>query len=181
MFAPDVSKTAFSTHICHYEFKVMPFGLTNTPATFQSLMNNVFKDFIRKFVLVFFDDILIYSPSLQEHVSHLQQIFTLLRHHQPFLKKSKCCFAKAELDYLGYVISASGISAPIMASKCLTTPTHNLYPLPTPTFPLSSPFGLKTNTCKFQCLSNTGKTFQTWDILPTMKVRSSFQDHNSVL
>jgi hypothetical protein len=106
----DVEKTAFRTHHAHFEFLVMSFGLMNAPATFQSLMNTVLQPFLRKFVLVFFDDILIYSTSWTEHLQHLRAVFTVLRDHQLHLKRSKCAFATDSVAYLGHVISAAGVA-----------------------------------------------------------------------
>jgi len=90
----DEAKTAFKTHHDHWEFRVMPFGLTNAPATFQALMNTIFQPLLRKCVLVFVDDILIYSKSLTEHLEHLTHVFNILNQHQLYLKKSKCSFAQ---------------------------------------------------------------------------------------
>ena len=93
MLPEDEYKTAFKTHHGHYQFKVMPFGLTNAPATFQCVMNQILQPYLRKFVLVFLDDILIYSKTLEDHQQHLQQVLDTLRHHQLYLKESKCTFA----------------------------------------------------------------------------------------
>ncbi|KAH0716239.1 hypothetical protein KY285_007584 [Solanum tuberosum] len=106
----DVEKTSFRTHEGHYEFLVMPFGLSNTPSTFQATMNEVFRMYLRRFVLVFFDDILIYSPTWEEHLLHLQTVLDLLRQHQLVAKRSKCQFGQTTVDYLGHVISKQGLS-----------------------------------------------------------------------
>lgn len=94
MLPQDEYKTAFKAHHGNYQFKVMSFGLTNTPTTFQCIMNDVLQPYLRKFVMVSLDDILIYIPSLAAHIDHLQQILSVLRQHKLFLKQSKCSFAQ---------------------------------------------------------------------------------------
>jgi hypothetical protein len=106
----DEAKTDFKSHHIHYEFKVMSFGLTGAPATFQNTMNMVLAPLLRKGVLVFNDDILIYSKTMEEHAQLLRQVLALLHQHQLKVKHGKCAFARSKLVYLGHVIGADGVS-----------------------------------------------------------------------
>jgi hypothetical protein len=110
MRPPDVHKTVFRTHDDFYEFLVMPFGLCNAPATFQALMNDVLRPFLRRFVLVFFDDILIYNKTWADHLRHIRAILAELHHHAHFVKRSKCIFGSPSVAYLGHIISAQGVA-----------------------------------------------------------------------
>jgi hypothetical protein len=126
MAATEEFKTAFKTHHGHYQFKVMPFGLCNAAATFQCIMNSVLESFLRRFVIVFMDDILVYSRSLSEHASHLRQVLTLLKEQKFFVKLSKCAFAQEELEYLGHIISGVGVATDPRKTQAMTewpTPT----------------------------------------------------------
>ncbi|KAM2774297.1 hypothetical protein COP1_019197 [Malus domestica] len=105
----DVPKMAFKTHYGHYEFLVMPFGLTNAPTTFMRLMNEVFQQYLDKFVSVFIDDILVYSKPKADHIRHLNLVLKKLREHQLYAKFSKCQFWLNEVAFLGHVVSAQGI------------------------------------------------------------------------
>jgi len=106
----DMQKTAFRTRYGHYEFVVMPFGLTNAPAIFMDLINRVFRSYLDKFVVVFIDDILIYSSSQMEHAYHLREVLETLRRNKLYAKLSKCEFWLNEVVFLGHVISEKGIS-----------------------------------------------------------------------
>ena len=87
-----------------YEFLVMPFGLTNAPATFCTLMNQVFHDYLDKFIVVYLEDIVIYSHTLEEHKRHMEMVFQRLRENKLFVKKEKCSFAQDHIKFLGHII-----------------------------------------------------------------------------
>jgi hypothetical protein len=106
----DIPKTAFITKYGLYEFTVMSFGLTNAPAFFMNLMNNVFMDYLDKFVVVFIDDILIYSQSEEDHAGHLRMVLQRLREHQLYAKLSKCEFWIDEVMFLGHIINKEGLA-----------------------------------------------------------------------
>ncbi|MGL5500526.1 MAG: reverse transcriptase/ribonuclease H family protein, partial [Plesiomonas shigelloides] len=105
----DVPKTAFRSSIGHFEYKVLPFGLTNAPATFQNVMNDIFRPYLHKFVLVYLDDILVYSRNVEEHKRHLRIVLSTLRAHQFYAKREKCQIGKSELSYLGHIVSKEGL------------------------------------------------------------------------
>jgi hypothetical protein len=105
----DIKKTAFRCHFGHFEFLVMSFGLTNASATFQSCMNHIFRGQLRKYLLVFFDDILIHNRTWDEHLAHLEEVLGIMQAQSLYSKESKCEFGMRELMYLGHIISEQGI------------------------------------------------------------------------
>lgn len=105
----DIHKTAFRTRYGHYEFRVLPFGLCNAPATFQRLMHDIFWEFLDKFVVIYLDDIIVYSKTEDEHLQHLQQVFEVIQRHELYIQPEKCAFFTERIDFLGHFISAEGI------------------------------------------------------------------------
>ena len=105
----DVPKTAFRTRYVHYEFLVMPFGLTNALTAFMDLMNRVFRPYVDQFVVVFIDDILVYSKDAQEHEHHLRIVLETLREKKLYVKLNKCDFWLKEVSFLGHIVSVEGI------------------------------------------------------------------------
>ncbi|KAL0192360.1 hypothetical protein M9458_010656 [Cirrhinus mrigala] len=108
--AGDEWKTAFSTTSGHYEYRVMPFGLANSPSCFQSFVNEVFRDMLNRWVIVYIDDILVYSRSLPEHINHVRLVLQRLIKHQLYAKEEKCEFHRDTISFLGYIISAEGVA-----------------------------------------------------------------------
>jgi hypothetical protein len=108
--ASDIPKTTFTTRYGIYEYTLMSFGLTNAPAYFMYLMNKVFMEYLDKFVVVFIDDILIFSKNKEEHAEHLRLVLQKLREHKFYAKRSKCEFWLKEVSFLGHVVSNGGIS-----------------------------------------------------------------------
>ncbi|CAN6322178.1 unnamed protein product [Urochloa humidicola] len=137
-------KTAFQTHFGHFEFRVMAFGLTGAPGTFQSAMNITLAPYLRKFVLVFFDDILIYSRTLEEHIVHIKLVFELLDKDQWKIKLSKCSFAQRSISYLGHTISEAGVGRDPEKIAAIST-----WPTPTTAKELRSFLGLAGYYRKF--------------------------------
>jgi hypothetical protein len=123
----DIPKTAFRTRYGHYEFLVMPFGLCNAPATFQYLMNSIFKPILDRFVIVYLDDILIFSKTRQEHLADLDAVLKILQEHHLYANLNKCEFARDEVQYLGHIVNAHGVlpdPAKIKAIRDWPIPAH---------------------------------------------------------
>ena len=106
----DIAKSTFRSRYGHYEFVVMSFGLTNAPAAFMDLMNRVFRPYLDHFVIVFIDDILVYSRNLKQHAKHLKMVLQMLREAQLYAKLSKCEFWLDKVGFLGHVVSVEGVS-----------------------------------------------------------------------
>jgi transposase InsO family protein len=140
----DVPKTAFRTPEGLFQWRVLPFGLTNAPATFQTAMNTIFKPFLNKFVLVYLDDILVYSKTPAEHCQHLRQVFGLLREHKLYANAKKCSFAQSAVAYLGHVVSKDGVKVDPRKTAAVIN-----WPPPTNLAELRSFLGLATYFRKF--------------------------------
>jgi transposase InsO family protein len=140
----DVAKTAFRTRYGHFEYLVMPFGLTNAPATFMALMQSIFGPHLDSFVIVFLDDILIYSKTADEHERHIRIVLDLLRQHKLYAKESKCEFFQTSTSFLGHVVSRDGLSMEPTKVKAVMD-----WPTPTDVSDLRSFLGLAGYYRKF--------------------------------
>jgi len=133
----DRHKTAFRTRYGHYEFNVMPFGLTNAPATFQTLMNDIFRDLLDVCVIVYLNDILVYSRNAEDHEQHLRQVLQRLKEHQLYARLSKCSFFASSTEYLGHIVDGDGLRPNSRLIQAITE-----FPRPKPLKELQSFLGL---------------------------------------
>src|SRR4030095_1065017 len=140
----DRYKTAFRTQYGHYEFNVMPFGLTNAPTTFQTLINDIFRDLLDICVIVYLADILIYFKNKDEHEHHLRQVLQRLKDHQLYAKLSKCTFFANSIEYLGHIVDGEGLRPNPQLIQALMD-----FPRPTNLKELQSFLGLATYYRKF--------------------------------
>ena len=115
----DIHKTAFVSRYGSFEYTVMPFGLCNAPATFQRVMNTILRGGLDEFVLVFLDDILVYSKTKEEHIQHIREILTRLRSEKFFGRLKKCDFFRTEVEYLGFDVGADGIKPSLSKVKAI--------------------------------------------------------------
>ena len=142
----SIEKIAFCTNIGHWEFLVMPFGLCNAPASFQRLMNRVFVDELNSFILIYLDDILIYSRSIEEHWIHLCQAVQRLREAKLYGRLHKCDFLKDKVDYLGFEVLSEGVHASPDKVKAIVE-----WPRPQTVDEVRSFLGLASYYIKFIC------------------------------
>lgn len=105
----DIHKMTFRTHNGYYEYLVMPFGLCSAPSMFQALMNSIFWPYLIKFILVFFNDVLIYSPTWISHLKHVKQALEILKQQKFFIKANKCSFGQQELEYLRHMVTCHDV------------------------------------------------------------------------
>lgn len=140
----DVPLTGFTVPGGHYQWRVLSFGLTNCPATFQQCMNEVFKDYLNKFVLVYLDDILVYSKSAEEHEEHLRLVLQRLREHKFYANIRKCKFNQHEVEFLGHIVGANGVKVDPRKVK-----TVQEWPVPQDVHQLRSFLGLSNYFRKF--------------------------------
>ncbi|KAL0152879.1 hypothetical protein M9458_051812, partial [Cirrhinus mrigala] len=135
---------AFVTPSGHYEYRVMPYGLSNLPSIFQTFMNEIFRDMLNRSVIVYTDDILIYSPNLEEHQRHVTHVLQRLREHHLYLKGEKCEFHKTTVQFLGYVITPEGVQMDQRKYSQLSAPLHALAETQESHLDLRLPQGLPT-------------------------------------
>jgi hypothetical protein len=135
------ASTAFRTPLGHFQFRVLSFGLTNAPATFQGVMNRIFAPLIGRTVLIYLDDILVFSKCSEEHAQHLAEVLELLRKHDLYAKISKCDFCKDELHFLGHVVGKDGIKV----DPCKLAAVQD-WPVPTDVHQLRSFLGFGTTS-----------------------------------
>ncbi|KAK5785550.1 hypothetical protein PVK06_040146 [Gossypium arboreum] len=140
----DEPKTACVTRYGFFEFLVMPFGLTNAPATFCTLMNKVLQPFLDRFVVVYLDDIVVYSKTLEEHVGHLGEVFQTLRENKLYVKKEKCSFAQREVPFLGHIVGGGTIRMDESKVRAIAD-----WESPTKVTELRSFLGLANYCCRF--------------------------------
>ena len=140
----DIAKTAFRTRYGHFEFLVMTFGFTNAPATFQALMNDIFRPYLDAWVVIYLDDILIFSQTREEHLGHLRETLSTLRQHKLFAKKSKCEFLTTKVEYLGHIITGGALQV----DPCKIDAVKN-WPQPTNVRGVRSFLGLASYYRKF--------------------------------
>lgn len=140
----DICKMAFRTHHDHYEFCVMSFGMCNAPSSFQATMNNIFGPYLCRFIIVFFNDILIYNKTFTDNLEHLNTAFTVLLERHFFLKLTKCSFAQQQVEYLGHIVSQRGVE--LVPTK---VEVIQVWPVPWTTRALHGFLGLSGFYCRF--------------------------------